>query len=369
MSDFRYGGRAIDFWFPVQKGSGEPIHEISGFSLISRINGRHRTQATSKAYVQHLKMFWEDVVLWNDLDWRDITDEQIVLYLYQHRFLQDKCSGKTIGAQLIAISEFYKWAYHYGLIEYPKEIDIGFDYPDLMDQLIYSNKQTLIQSQYISKDDFNLLLASITGETRYVLIRDELALLLGYDVGLRTSELTNGYNLNVRNLKDLIKKTEFDNRTTFDIVIHGKGNNKARVITVTTRLFLKFKIFLSDKKLRGKFSEDLPLFLDPNGKPIISPDYGSSVFRRAKNNCPQFYGDSWKHKHYHSLRHTYATNLAAWCYENNKSWQAVLPPKLGHKDWRTSLIYVELDALLNNRVELLEKLKSKGNLRRYSHGR
>ena len=109
MSDLYYGGRHIDFWFVADKESGEPTHEICGFALISRITGKHKTIGTSKTYVQQLKLFWEDVILWNNLDWREVTDEEITLYLFEHRFKQQKLSGKSIQVQLTAILEFYAW--------------------------------------------------------------------------------------------------------------------------------------------------------------------------------------------------------------------------------------------------------------------
>lgn len=368
MTDLHYGGRVLDFWFLAHEQTGEPVHEICGYALISRINGAHKTLGTSRTYVQHLKQFWEDVVLWNGLDWREISDEDISSYLHDHRFKAKGLSGKTIQGQLAAISEFYKWAYKYGLLEYPKEIEIGFDFPELLDAMTYAKKEMLIQSQFIPKDEFNQLVECIDRKSRYLSIRDELALLLGYECGTRTSELTNQHNFKIKQIKALLKEAEAKGESTFDLKIYGKGNNKERTILITTRVFNKLKIFLRDKKLRGKFSDDLPLFLDEKGKPIVSPDYGSGVFARARNRMP-YSNKEWDNKVYHSLRHSFATNLACWCYENNKSWQSVIPPRMGHNDWQTSLIYVEADALLNNRIDFLEKIKSKGQLKRYVRGK
>ncbi len=366
MTDLHYGGRYLDFWFLADKETGEPLHEVCGFSLISRITGKHRTLATSNTYIQQLKMFFEELVFWNNRDWRDITDEDIETYLYVHCFKKKGLAGSSILLQLTVIKEFYNWAYRFGLIEHPKEIDIGFEHPDLLHAMIYGRKEKLIQSQYIGKEDFKNLLAGIDRTSRFLAIRDELALLLGYECGTRTSELTNPVNFNVKQLKRLIQQCDAENRTTFDLAIYGKGGNKQRTLLITSRVFIKLKLYLSDRKLRGKFTEELPLFLTETGKPIQSPDYGSSVFHSAKLSA--FSSGDWDNKRYHSLRHSFATNLASWCYEENRPWQSIIPPRMGHNHWRTSLIYVEIDALMNNRIDLLDKLKSKGQFERYVRG-
>ena len=90
---------------------------------------------------------------------------------------------------------------------------------------------------------------------------------------------------------------------------------------------------------------------------LIGTGFGSYIFRISKASCRSFIGKRWKYKTYHSLRHTYATNLATWCSENGYDWRAHVPSRLGHSKWETSQIYVEVEALMNNRIDVLNKLK------------
>lgn len=50
-------------------------------------------------------------------------------------------------------------------------------------------------------------------------------------------------------------------------------------------------------------------------------------------------------KVFHCLRHSYATNLASWCYDNDKTYQLV-QDRLGHSDFSTTKIYIHFSALL-----------------------
>ncbi|MFC1626065.1 tyrosine recombinase XerC [Pseudomonadota bacterium] len=368
MEGLKYGGKSHVFSYVVNRETGKPIHEICGFAFISAITGKHKTRDSSKSIIQQLKQFWEDVVLYNDIDWRGLSDEAILQYLYEYRYLEQDCKGPTIDLQRTAIQTFYDWAYKYGFIEHPMELDIGFDIEGFKDAVDQPDPHTVIQSQYITDKEFKKLLANVRGESDYIRIRNEIALLLGKESGTRTHELTSPYNFNVSALLDAIQKAESENKTAFDFTIYGKGNGKSRKIEISTKVFIKLKRFLRDKKLRGKFSSDLPLFLDENGKPIISSGFGTSVFKDAKDTTLEFTGKIWEKRTYHSLRHTYATNLATWCSENGMDWRTVLPSRLGHSHWETSQIYVEVDALIHNRSDILNQLKVNIPLRSYKRG-
>ncbi|ELQ19028.1 integrase [Pseudomonas fluorescens BRIP34879] len=48
---------------------------------------------------------------------------------------------------------------------------------------------------------------------------------------------------------------------------------------------------------------------------------------------------------FHSLRHSYATNMARYLRENDLPIQ-ILQDLMGHKDLETTMIYVHLEAML-----------------------
>ena len=359
VSGFKYGGGKYDFSYVVDAETGKPIHEICGFSLISSISRKHKTAQSSKSIIQPLKQFWEDVVLYNDIDWRELSDEEITQYLSEYRAKEMDCSLSTVKLQKSAIQSFYNWSYRYGFIKYPMELDIGYDLESSQ------NKHAVVESQYISQAEYKKLLANVRGQTRFIRARNEIILMLGRYSGVRTHELTSRYNFNVLSLLDKIKEAESEGETSFDFQIYGKGNKKPRRIKIPTKLFIKLKAFLRDKNLRGRYSVELPLFLDKNGKPIRSAGLGSRVFLDAKNAVEEFTGANWNMRSYHSLRHTYATELAGWCAINGYDWRVIIPPRMGHSHWTTSQIYVEVDALLNNRIEILNKLNCNVKLKGY----
>jgi site-specific recombinase XerD len=369
MKGFKYGGISYDFSYVVDRKTGEPVHELCGFALVSAISEKNRTPSSSKSIVQQLKIFWEDLVIFNQIDWRLLSDEEIEQYLYEYRFLEKKLAANSINLQKSAIQSFYDFAYKYGFIEFPMELDIGFELDGFKEYLEYPDPHIAIESQYIQKNDFEKLLAKVPGESNYLLHRNELALMLGYHCGVRTHELTNEYNFRINQLLNAIDKAKKNKKSSFELTIYGKGNQKPREILITTKVFNKLNQFISDKKLRGKFPTYLPLFLDQNGKPIIGTGLGSYVFRQAKAAHNEFIGKKWQHRTYHSLRHTFATNLATWLAVRGEDWRLHLPPRMGHKRWETSQIYVEVEALMNNRSDVLNKLKPITKLRAKRSGR
>ena len=363
MKDFRYAGSDRTFWYVVNESTGEPLNEVCGFLFIRSVEGKLKALST-KNYASDLKLFWEEFVVPNqeahkdkNWDWKNLSDED--LHEYFHFRKKQGLTGKTIQRQVTAVQSFYDWAYEQGIIDLPRKIEVRFDLAEL------SDKETSIRSQYITDEEFTKVLSGISAKSRYIKQRNKIALLLGYECGFRSGELVRNPNLNVKWLKDQIKKAEHEGGMTFEMPVVGKGN-KTRPVVVTPKLFQQLKAFLNDKKLRGAWDDELPFFLDRNGKAIDTSNhkFGSNIFRDARKNAGLI-DDTWKHRHFHSLRHTFATNLAGWCYENNESWMSILPYRMGHTDWTTSLIYVETDALLNNRSKQLQDLKASGKLRRY----
>jgi len=363
MKDLRYAGSDHTFWFVINESTGEPLHEVCGFLCMKSIEGKLKSLST-KNYASDLKLFWEEFVIPNqeahkdkNWSWKVLSDQDLVEYFHFRK--KQGLTGNSIQRQVAAVQSFYDWAYQSGIIDLPREVEVRFDLAEL------SSKETSIRSQYITKKEFTKVLSGIPAKSRYLKLRNKIALLFGYECGFRSGELVRESNLNVKWLKDQIKKSEHEGKLSFEMPVVGK-RNKSRQVLVTPSLFQQLDIFLNDKKLRGAWSDDLPFFLDGNGKPIKTSNtkFGSDLFTAARKNAG-LYGDTWGHRHFHSLRHTFATNLAGWCYEKNKSWMTILPYRMGHTDWTTSLIYVEADALLNAREKQLQDLKASGKLRRY----
>lgn|GEM_PF-3141897 len=357
LLQFNYAGIPYDFAYLVDRRSGTPHHLTCGFALHSAISGKHRTLQSSIAIIEQLKLFFEELVLFNQLDWRDVSSEQILQYLHEYRYKAKGLSGRSINLQRHAIESFYDWAYQLGFIDTPKELEIEFQIDGFKDHIENPDPHTAIESQYISQQEFEVLLANVPGRTRYMKLRNELVMLLGYMCGTRTHELTHQHNFVVAELLDKLDLANNTDRRSFEVTVYGKGNNKARNVLVTPRLFQSLKNFLTDPRLRARFDTNSPLFLNQLGKPITGTNLGSQVFRKALANCPEFVSHQWQRRSFHSLRHSFATNLATWCAETGYDWRSHVPARLGHSHHSTSLIYVEVEALMNNRVKLLNELR------------
>ena len=361
--NFNYNGINIDFAYPIDRKTGQPFHVLCGYAISSVRNGSHNTINSSYSYMCQLKKYFEEFIEYNDLNWNEVVDDDIVSYLDDFQFKENKLSSRTIELQRQAIISFYKWAYKYGYIDYPMELDINCEHQELMEHLQQHDPYQGIINEYITKNEFNILLENIPGESDYLMLRNEIILMFGRECGLRTHEVTSKNNFKVDKLRQLIEETENKGKKSFEINIYGKGNNKKRKILITPILFQKLKHFIFDKNLRGRFSPTLPLFTSENGKPITTSSHGTKLFNETKKISSFSNIKSWDNKVFHSLRKTFATNLATYCYENGIDWRSYLPPRLGHESWEMSEKYIISEALMNNRQDVLNELRPKAKYR------
>ena len=116
--NFSYGGTHIDFAYPFDLDTGEPFHLLSKYSLSKAKNGTHKTIKSSYGYIYQLKKYFEEFIDYNSLDWREVSNEDIISYLSYFQFKENRLSARTIELQRQAIISFYTWAYQYGHIDF-----------------------------------------------------------------------------------------------------------------------------------------------------------------------------------------------------------------------------------------------------------
>lgn len=319
-------------------------------------------QNTIKAAADDLKGFFQ-ALSDHGQDWRELTDSDMSGYLYGHLLKSRSLTENSIVRHKTTIKMFYQHSWNVGFLDTPPT----FSYTYLSNNLklqgeSYKKVNFDLYNKYVAIDIFKYLLSNVIAQAPFEKERDELVLHIGYHCGLRTSEVTDPRNLLTADLRKLIAIAVDCGQKTINIPIIGKGE-KLRNIDVPPRAFVKIKKFLDGNRAN---IPDGPLICRRNGAPL-SLEHATYVFRSAKicasakiEEVITALHEKDAHMHFirkpsfmkltfHSLRHTYATNLVDFCYKHGYDpWQYV-PEQMGHEDEETTEEYVVFDGKLNRR--------------------
>lgn len=360
LSDIKFGGGVISSYIIVRDGEIVPeptIYLLNRSKFQPSIN-------TSKAYAQSLKTFFEVLESSSsDIDWKSVTEPMMSHYINDYLLGERKLSEKSLNPHIEALKDFYQWAWKTRLLDKPKRF--SFSYSKGRGELSREKRNISLKSQYIAEADFILLLSNVTSNHKehksYIVERNELILCLGYMAGLRAAEVTDVRNFNTVEVRKLIEEAKKESKKAIRIEIIGKGK-KLRYIDIDPALFEKIDHFISNRRLK---IPDGPMIANYDGSPL-SPGYASTVFGAVRSKCySSCTSKKWDSYSFHSLRHTYATNLVTWCYENGVDPKVRIPERLGHEDWQTTLNYLHFEAVKNGRSSVLEDLalyrKEKGS--------
>jgi site-specific recombinase XerD len=364
-------GGHTDGYVIVEDG---PLHDQSIVcppSLFLLHLARHRKSLKSiRSRAEDLKPFFEALAE-RELDWRDITDSQMSGYLETTLHAGKGLSDKSIQRHSSSLRGMYGFTTDSGLSD--KAFDFSFTYVRKDGQVKQgiSKKKVFIKlhTKYINKDLFEIILANVCQKPGFLRSRDELALAIGYDAGLRAAEVTSDLNLSVSKLQAAF--VQADQRKEFSITIDviGKGN-KHRRVNLNTRLTNKIRNFINGprKDIPGDF-----LICKADGS-ALSEKHASKVFCSAK----QASTPSMKQKikelavdpsafytipsnaivklSFHCLRHSYSTNIVTFCNVKGYDPMAYLPDQLGHSDPEVSKQYINFEASILNRDKMRDWL-------------
>jgi integrase len=346
VEDINYGGRRIAS-SALLNSDGSIFWEPTLFLLHRVQNGLKPSSAES--YAQDLVTYLNVVdTSSGDLNWKDVTDQQMTAYIQTYLQGNRKAKQKSITRHIATLQSLYNWAWDVKMLDQPPAFTFGFDHQIPKSQ----GKQSVsLKTNYIHEKEFEELIGSVNQSSSFLLERDELVLAFGYYSGLRAQEVTDLRNFNTLALRKRIFEAKDRNEMSLDIEIIGKGD-KLRTIVIPPELFQ-----LLEKYILGRRKKilDGPLICKEKGL-ALNRQHASSVFSKARDKCKDEVRVRLSLLRYHSLRHTYATNLVTWCYQNNRDpWQLV-PERMGHEDKETTLGYVTWEAYLNNRVDIVDKL-------------
>lgn len=328
-----------------------------------------RRKNTIRASANDLAGFFE-VLRSHEQDWRQLTDRDMSGYLYAYLRVAKACTKNSIERNVSTLRSFYAHAWETGFLENPPTFT--YTYVSGAEKIQGYGKRKIdfdLFNNYIETSIFEHLLSNVKAKSPFEKERDETALYLGYHLGLRNEEVTDSRNLRTDVLTQLIADAEKTGNLTVTVPIYGKGN-KLRKIDVPPKAFLRIKAFLEGRRSEVPVG---PLICKRNGGALYN-GHATNLFKDAriaatmnidsvlaelheKNPHLHFVTKgSFENLSFHSLRHTYATNLVDFCYKHGYDpWQYV-PEQMGHEDKATTREYVLFDGKLHRREKIRRAL-------------
>ncbi|MGE6812241.1 tyrosine-type recombinase/integrase [Pseudoalteromonas nigrifaciens] len=354
--DYEYGARKLNFYCLVGKNN-VPLFEPSLFLFKEAIKGA--SENTTRGYANDLKSFFS--MLHQSLggidNYKVVTDTQMNGYLNGFLY-QKKClKPATITRHIAAINRFYTFCYDNGFMS--RKSCFSFSYVDnISTETMLNGMTTKLHRTYLSKNTFEeVILGSIKTKSPFLKERDELALKLGYYGGFRSGELVSYGNLNGNKLRELLPKQDKRTIQSIEIGVRGKGK-KLRTIRLGPQITEAIYNFIWGRAKHITNS----IFCAENGRLLMNKSYGSQLFRECKNNylssCTLLESEyrRWEERSYHLLRACYATNMVSFCVEVGIDPRVFVTQWMGHSNPKTTEIYIFYDAVLNNRLKIIEEL-------------
>lgn len=298
------------------------------------------------------------------LDYRDLSDEQMSAYLHGYLKKYLKLADTTIERHIASLTKFYEFAYSHGLMSLAPKF--SFEYGDESTKTsVMQGLTTRLHKTYIDEEDFNkVVLSNITVKDPFLRERNEIALMLGYHAGFRTADLIGRDNLCVKKLRKLLPREDKRVPTAIKLNIQEGKGNKSREVQLTVNCTTKIYDFLWGRAEHIKTT----LMCNKAGKPLTNEDFGTQTFRDcintylAKTNLNVDDTKKWENRSYHILRACYATNAVMFCYDKGLDPRVFVTQWMGHEDPQTTEIYIFYDAVLKNRIKILEELNLNSTL-------
>lgn len=308
------------------------------------LNGK--SYNTTLNYAYRLESYFTVLQQSGEMDWRLVDDETMTVYINQYLHNTKNLSISSIEGHIACLESFYKWAWEHGFLKKPLKHSFILSQKNKQSSvLLHSNKDTRrYLGQYIEPTKLESLLEHLKTNDPFLLERNEIILSLGYSMGLRRSEIVHENNLKLTEFKRLKNLSKSERNLT----IIGKGP-KTRIVPIPPKLYQMIENFVNG---RHKTANSQNIICNKNGR-CLSNSLPYVIFKQAAIRTQDPF---WDQKVFHSLRHSYATNMVSKCYEEKIDPWVILPEYMGHNDKSTTLSYVFFEAILNNRHSLLKKL-------------
>ena len=287
--------------------------------------------------------------------WAFINPNHMTGYLHGELFQSRKYRKATMQRHISTLKQFYKWQERKGYLEIIPDFEWGYEH-------LYTKNNSVKHTHHVNQHSFHelfiekqqfydLILPSVVSENEFIRLRDQLCLLLGYECGTRAHEVL---TIDTEDVRVSIQKEKNKNEgiwgvTTIELIGKGAVN---RDLLLPPELCEFIWNYLS--KYRNYMNNGLgPLICTKQGLPLKDKKHASTVFKK----CYKHMNTPRKHQQgYHRLRKSFGTNLVQECYDNGDNPWVLVPRRLGHKSLSTTMLYIQFDALRNNRSFILNKL-------------
>lgn len=308
---------------------------------------------TRGVYAEIVGMFFRTMRL-SGTSIQTLTTEETQGFMqryYMKEFPFQKKTGKpTSSSRMEALETVLKSLITQSVKFGFREIDnLSFNYKE--EQTTDIDKADYIHKCYIPPELFDQLLEHLECKTDFERERDELALKIGYEMGLRSEELVRANNWSIKKLKAARLNWRFGEEIEWENLI-GKGSGGGKARNVLIKPGMAELIFEHMDKYKEIYEKSEQLFCHSNGT-RLSDKHGTNTFYNAKLN---FNHNELNFKSFQKLRHSYATNTALWCIKKGIPLRLV-QDRMGHSDLSTTELYFEVAHLINGNTTKSEEMR------------
>lgn len=338
--------------------------ESTAYLLYLRMN--ENTKVDSLAiYANILKNFLNALELGTDIKTLgSLTDEQMSAYLTYILYEEKKNSGRQISYVKGRLQHFYEYLFLKGFIEKP--CGFSFYLPEKITRKIELSEAKVrsldpynLKQKYIPENEFKELLSFVDNKSLFVRERNELILKLGYYSGLRRHETVLHDNLSIKEIEKAFEVADREGKNDAELDIIGKGG-KVRKIEIPNNLRRSIERFI--KKYSRPMKHNY-LICKNNGSELNS-QYATKIFKNAVKKliatATVEVSDMWEQlsqRSFHSLRHSYATNLAMQIFSGIRRLpRDVVRQRLGHSHEDTTLIYIHFAAFYLGDIDVQNEI-------------
>lgn len=378
VSRINWQGRQITAIMILQDGSltNESVVFVPTFYLLHL--AKTAPINSLKAVASDLKRYFESLKI-GGRRWDEISDDQMSGYIETILLNKYKLSKRSITRHCTHINGMYTHLSKSGFTD--KFFDYSFRYLDENGFEEQGNappsENFRLRRKYINDPLFETLLEHASETSGFLRARNELILQLGQKLGLRSFEVTHARNLKLSDLKELLALAKKANRLTCSLTIYGK-RKKFREVDIPPELLETISRFIVEY---GEEIQGNNLICSAEGN-LLSASFACRLFKKIRDTAlPKLklkldefheqddapYTINWNsilHLTFHCLRHTYATNLVTYCYENGIDPYSYLPDQLGHIKYKTTKQYTNFQAAIYNR----DKRRSRYSVKVNEHG-